>query len=163
MTVDDFLQFKAMMVRRNRDLTKEVLEAHGMETTASTARAVTDAAQPPGTPPRAEIVEAAEDFRPRPPAESSTLAADVALLGVRSREGHARVRGADAENEQREIERAIEEARTARKNWPRTEARDPRPRPHPAAIGARSRSRRRRRRRGCRPVRRLFAPRDHRA
>jgi hypothetical protein len=32
LTVDDFLQFKAMMVRRNRDLTKEVLEAHGMAT-----------------------------------------------------------------------------------------------------------------------------------
>ena len=29
LTVDDFLQFKSMMVRRNVDLTNEVLEANG--------------------------------------------------------------------------------------------------------------------------------------
>ena len=110
LTVDDFLQFKAMMVRRNRDLTKEVLEAHGMETTASTARAVTDAAQPPGTPPRAEIVEAAPD--PRAPAESSTpppMSPDSVYLAKAMRESAAQF-----ENEQREIERAIEEARLSR-------------------------------------------------
>ena len=113
LTVDDFLQFKAMMVRRNRDLTKEVLEAHGMETTASTARAVTDAAQPPGTPPRAEIVEAAEDEPdPRAPAESSTpppMSPDSVYLAKAMRESAAQF-----ENEQREIERAIEEARLSR-------------------------------------------------
>jgi len=114
LTVDDFLQFKAMMVRRNRDLTKEVLEAHGMETTASTARAVTDAAQAPGTPPRAEIVEAAED-EPDPirgPAESSTpppMSPDSVYLAKAMRESAAQF-----ENEQREIERAIEEARLSR-------------------------------------------------
>ena len=113
LTVDDFLQFKAMMVRRNRDLTKEVLEAHGMETTASTARAVTDAAQPPRTPPRAEIVEAAEDEPdPRAPAESSTpppMSPDSVYLAKAMRESAAQF-----ENEQREIERAIEEARLSR-------------------------------------------------
>ena len=113
LTVDDFLQFKAMMVRRNRDLTKEVLEAHGMETTASTARAVTDAAQAPGTPPRAEIVEAAEDEPdPRGPAESSTpppMSPDSVYLAKAMRESAAQFK-----NEQMEIERAIEEARLSR-------------------------------------------------
>jgi len=85
-----------------------------METTASTARAVTDAAQAPGTPPRAEIVEAAED-EPDPirgPAESSTpppMSPDSVYLAKAMRESAAQF-----ENEQREIERAIEEARLSR-------------------------------------------------
>ena len=120
LTVDDFLQFKAMMVRRNRDLTKEVLEAHGMATdgSSSTARAVTDAYNDaPATPRRnadKETAEAAEDDgdSPRRAAESSAappMSPDSVYLAKAMRESAAQF-----ENEQREIERAIEQTRLAR-------------------------------------------------
>ena len=117
LTVDDFLQFKAMMVRRNRDLTKEVLEAHGMATdgSSSTARAVTDAdTDAPVTPRRdadEETAEAAEDDGDsrRRFAESSAappMSPDSVYLAKAMRESAAQF-----EDEQREIERAIERAR----------------------------------------------------
>jgi hypothetical protein len=120
LTVDDFLQFKAMMVRRNRDLTKEVLEAHGMATdgSSSTARAVTDADNDaPATPRRnadKETAEAAEDDgdSPRRATESSApppMSPDSVYLAKAMRESAAQF-----ENEQREIERAIEQTRLAR-------------------------------------------------
>ena len=120
LTVDDFTQFKAMMVRRNRDLTKEVLEAHGMATdgSSSTARAVTDADNDaPATPRRnadKETAEAAEDDgdSPRRAAESSAtppMSPDSVYLAKAMRESAAQF-----ENEQREIERAIEQTRLAR-------------------------------------------------
>jgi hypothetical protein len=120
LTVDDFLQFKAMMVRRNRDLTKEVLEAHGMATDGSsaTARAVTDADNDaPATPRRnadKKTAEAAEDDGDsrRRATESSApppMSPDSVYLAKAMRESAAQF-----ENEQREIERAIERTRLAR-------------------------------------------------
>ena len=120
LTVDDFTQFKAMMVRRNRDLTKEVLEAHGMATDGSsaTARAVTDAENDaPATPRRnadKKTTEAAEDDGDsrRRATESSApppMSPDSVYLAKAMRESAAQF-----ENEQREIERAIEQTRLAR-------------------------------------------------
>ena len=115
LTVDDFLQFKAMMVRRNRDLTKEVLEAHGMATdgSSSTARAVTDADTDAPVSSNKETAEAAEDDGDsrRGAAESSAafappMSPDSVYLAKAMRESAAQF-----EDEQREIERAIERAR----------------------------------------------------
>ena len=47
LTVDDFLQFKAMMVRRNVDLTEEVLELHRSR---AAAQAAATAAAAPSSP-----------------------------------------------------------------------------------------------------------------
>ena len=57
LTVDDFLQFKSMMVRRNVDLTNEVLEAHAKgkarERNAIAIQESPGRARPPGPdPPR---------------------------------------------------------------------------------------------------------------
>ena len=120
LTVDDFLQFKAMMVRRNRDLTKEVLEAHGMATdgSSSTARAVTDADNDASATPRrnadkntAEAAEDDGDSRRRATESSATppMSPDSVYLAKAMRESAAQF-----ENEQREIERAIEQTRLAR-------------------------------------------------
>ena len=109
LTVDDFLQFKAMMVRRNRDLTKEVLRAHGMETESSSAQAVTDAPLSSETSPRATVVEATEDERDSQRATPPPASPDSVYLAKAMRESAAQF-----ENEQRAIEAAIETAKLAR-------------------------------------------------
>ena len=117
LTVDDYFQFKAMMVRRNLDLTEEVLEAHGLRDTTpeSDAASSVAVAASPGTPERGpESRDETDDdggvgrLSSRPSARAAPLRHPVASPDTVALQKALRMSSAQFEADERQIDARVE-------------------------------------------------------